>query len=90
MTINTHSIRRLAAAGAVAAGVLVPAAPAFAFHHVFVPASECGQGDFSGGSNPTAVAALLASGNHPLPLPPAGTPSNAVNAPATGNCTFGG
>jgi hypothetical protein len=89
MTINARSLRRLAAAGAVTAGVLLPAAPAFAFHHVFVPASECGQGDFAGGSNPTAVAALQASGNHTLPLPPAGTPSNAADAPATGNCTFG-
>ena len=89
MTINVRSLRRLAAAGAVAAGVLVPAAPAFAFHHTFVPASDCGQSDFAGGFNPTAVAALRASGNHTLPLPPAGTPSNADETPAPGNCARG-
>jgi hypothetical protein len=89
MTINTRSLRRLAAAGAVAAGILVPAAPAFAFHHVGVPASECGQGPWAGGNNPVAKQALIDSGNHTLPLPPAGTPSNADETPAPGNCALG-
>jgi hypothetical protein len=55
------------------------AVPAFAFHHVFLPAPDCAaaqSGDNAGGNNPTAKSAIIA--NNPaqgqsLPLPPAGT-----------------
>jgi hypothetical protein len=87
MTINTRSLRRLAAAGAVAAGILVPAAPAFAFHHVGVPASECGQGPWAGGNNPVAKQALIDSGNHTLPLPPVGVTDAPVETPAFARCS---
>lgn len=86
MTIPARSLRRLAAAGAVAAGVLVPAAPAFAFHHVGVPASECGQGPWAGGNNPVAKQALIDSG-HTLPLPPVGVTDAPVESPAFARCS---
>ncbi len=69
---------------AAAAIVLGSAAPALAFHHVVLPANTCGQSDFAGGANPTAVAALRAHNPaQSLPLPPVGF----ENAPADrGSC----
>lgn len=53
----------------------VVASPAFAFHHGFVPANECGQSNHAGGNNPTATAAITEHNTaQTLPLPPAGTP----------------
>ncbi len=69
------------------------AVPAFAFHHVFLPAPECAaaqSGVNAGGNNPTAKDAIVtqnpAQGGTQLPLPPAGTPSQADTAPAPTNC----
>jgi hypothetical protein len=71
-----------------AAAVLAAPASAGAFHHRFVPADRCGQSPNAGGANPTAVAAIRdrnpaqgAQGDG-LPIPPAGTASNAAAAPA--------
>ena len=70
-------IKRGLAALFVSALMLVTmAAPAFAFHHVFIPGGACGDensGGNAGGNNATAKAALLASGQHTLPLAPVGT-----------------
>ena len=69
------------------AATLLAAAPAAAFHHVGVPGSTCGEGPWAGGNNPTARAALLAHNPaQDLPLPPVGTPSRAVDAPAAETC----
>ena len=70
----TH-VRRVLIEVAFTAGLVAPAGPALAFHHVFVPADECGQSPNAGGNNPAAAAAL--STHNPAqdaPLPPAGTP----------------
>ena len=68
------------------------AVPAFAFHHTLLPAPECAAAQSvpnAGGNNPTAKSAIVA--NNPaqgtqLPLPPAGTPSQADTTPAPTNC----
>ncbi len=68
-------MKALAVAFISALMLVVMAAPAFAFHHVFIPAGACGDensGDNAGGNNATAKEALVASG-HQLPLPPFGT-----------------
>lgn len=70
-------MRRSLIAVAVGAALLVPVAPAAAFHHVRIPANACGQSDFAGGANPTARDALLAAG-HVLPIAPVGTPGEGV------------
>lgn len=74
----------LAVSFASSALVMATAGPALAFHHVALPANICGQSDFAGGANPTAVAAIRE--NNPaqtLPLPPVGF----ENAPVDrGNC----
>lgn len=57
---------------AVAVVALVAPASASPFHHVFLPGAACGESGNSGGANPTATAALIASG-HSLPIAPAGT-----------------
>jgi hypothetical protein len=85
MTLPLRTIRRGAAAVAVAAAVLVPAAPAFAFHHVGVPGSACGNGEWAGGNNPTARQALLDAG-HTLPLPPNGVTDAPTETPAMARC----
>ena len=76
--------RRLGTSIASAVVVLATAAPAFAFHHVALPANACGQSDFAGGANPTAVAAIREHNPvQTLPLPPVGFD----HAPADrGNC----
>lgn len=64
--------------------VLTTSAPALAFHHIALPADECGQSDFAGGANPTAVTVIRE--NNPaqtLPLPPVGFPNAPVDR---GNC----
>ena len=86
MTLPLRTIRRSAAALAVATAVVVPAAPAFAFHHTGVPGSACGNGEWAGGNNPVAKDALVASG-HDLPIAPAGTPSAAADTPAMERCS---
>ena len=67
---------RLVVGTSIAAAAIVlggAAAPALAFHHVVLPANACGQSDFAGGANPTAVAALRAHNPaQTLPLPPVG------------------
>jgi hypothetical protein len=82
-------MRRVVLVLAAATALALPSTAA-AFHHVFVPANECGGSDFAGGFNPTAVAAIRdnnpAQGGDQLPLPPAGTPSQAAATPATENC----
>ena len=70
-------------AGVLALG-LPSAAPAF--HHVFLPGGPCGESPNSGGNNPTAREALLASG-HTLPLPPVGTPAVEHSDEITGTPT---
>jgi hypothetical protein len=71
----------------VASGALAAASPAAAFHHVGVPASTCGQGEWSGGNNPMAKAALIAHNPaQTLPLPPVGVTSAPVEAPAVEIC----
>lgn len=80
------SATRLALSTSIASAVVVlaTAAPALAFHHVALPANACGQSDFAGGANPTAVASI--QDHNPaqtLPLPPVGF----ENAPVDrGNC----
>jgi hypothetical protein len=79
---------RLALCTPIAAAVVVLAtgAPALAFHHVALPANTCGQSDFAGGANPTAVASIRE--NNPaqtLPLPPVGfdhAPVDRANCPS--------
>ena len=89
MTLPVRTIRRGAAALAVAAAVVVPAAPAFGFHHVGVPGSACGEGPWAGGNNPTARDALLAAG-HELPLPPVGVTETPQQTPAMERCSAPG
>ncbi|MDQ3862484.1 MAG: hypothetical protein M3317_03095 [Actinomycetota bacterium] len=64
-------VKRLLAAASVSALMLaVMAAPAFAFHHGFVPGAPCGIPEFSGGD------ASAVDEHNPVfvrPLPPAGT-----------------
>jgi hypothetical protein len=85
MTQRMRTLRRGAAALAVTTAALVPAAPAFAFHHVGVPGSACGNGQWAGGNNPTARAALVDAG-HTLPLPPAGVTATPTETPAMARC----
>ena len=65
----------------VLAGLLLAAtaSPALAFHHRGVPADECAPPQAgTPGDNPTAHAAIAAHNPaQTLPLPPAGTPSQA-------------
>ncbi|HEU4513321.1 MAG TPA: hypothetical protein VFR87_09470 [Nocardioidaceae bacterium] len=59
-----------------AALVMVGTTPASAFHHVVLPADDCGQSAYAGGANPTARDALREHNTaQDLPLPPAGTPA---------------
>lgn len=54
------------------------AAPALAFHHVFLPGGACGQSENAGGNNPTATSAIKAynpAQAQTMPLPPTGTPA---------------
>ena len=63
----------LAASISSATLVLATAGPALAFHHVALPANTCGQSDFAGGANPTAISALREHNPaQSLPLPPVG------------------
>jgi hypothetical protein len=70
----------------------VMAAPAFAFHHGFLPGGACGQSENAGGNNPTATSAIRT--HNPaqvLPLPPTGTPAVErsdliTNPPETAEC----
>lgn len=83
-------MRRVFALAALVAALAVPGS-ALGFHHGFVPAPTCANensGGNAGGANPTARAALVASGNHTLPLPPANTPGaeHSANTPAEENC----
>ncbi len=69
---------RLVIGTSIATGalVLVGTAPASAFHHIVLPADDCGRSAFAGGANPTAREALLEHNTaQALPLPPAGTPA---------------
>jgi hypothetical protein len=59
--------------------VMVVAAPAFAFHHVFIPGGPCGQSANSGG--------VVGSPQRPTPLPPFGEPA-AVKSPVISNTAF--
>ncbi len=72
---EANYMRRIALTLIVAALlVALSAAPALAFHHVFVPADQCGESINAGGNNPTASTAI--SENNPAqtaPLPPNGT-----------------
>ncbi len=66
-------VKRVLAAVFVSALMLIMmATPAFAFHHVFIPAAACGE-------NPNAGGVAPAVGEHnPVfepPLPPTGTPA---------------
>ena len=66
---------RLALGTSIASAVVVvaTAAPALAFHHIALPANACGQSDFAGGANPTAVTAIREHNPaQTLPLPPVG------------------
>lgn len=76
----------LGASIASAIAVLATSAPALAFHHVTLPANTCGQSDFAGGANPTAVAAIRERNPaQTLPLPPVGfdhAPVDRGNCPA--------
>ena len=83
-----------AVAFASAVMLIVMAAPAFAFHHVFLPGGACGQSENAGGNNPTATGAIrthnLAQGEA-LPLPPTDTPAvehseRITNPPQTADC----
>lgn len=82
---------RLAVGTSIAATALVlgGAGPALAFHHVVLPANTCGQSDFAGGANPTAVAALRTHNPaQTLPLPPVGfenAPLDRGSCPAMGD-----
>ena len=83
-------MKRLLVLAALVSALVVPAT-ASAFHHVFLPAPTCANessGGNAGGANPTARAALVASGQHTLPLPPAGTPGteHSANTSAEENC----
>ena len=85
-------MRRAVLILAIAAALGTPGQAA-AFHHGFVPGSTCGAAQAqpnAGGNNPTARAAIIthnpAQGGS-LPLPPAGTLSQAGNTPAEQNCT---
>jgi hypothetical protein len=72
----------------------VMAAPAFAFHHAFLPGGACGQSENAGGNNPTATGMLIAHNpaqGQALPLPPTGTPAavhseRITNPPETTDC----
>jgi hypothetical protein len=91
-------VKRVLAAVLVSVLILaMMAAPAFAFHHLFLPGGLCGQGDNAGGDNPTATAVIKA--NNPaqgdegdeLPLPPTGTPAvehseRIANPPTQAEC----
>jgi hypothetical protein len=55
----------------------VMAAPAFAFHHAFLPGGTRSRSENAAGNDPTATGAIVT--NNPaqgqaLPLPPTGTP----------------
>jgi hypothetical protein len=68
---------------------LVPissASPALAFHHVALP-TECAAS--ANASNNVTAKTAIAQHNpaQTLPLPPVGTPSRAVDAPAPEHCT---
>jgi hypothetical protein len=79
---------RLALASSIASAVVVlaTATPALAFHHVALPANTCGQSDFAGGANPTAITAIREHNPaQTLPLPPVGfehAPVDRGNCPA--------
>ena len=79
---------RLALGTSIASAVVVvaTAAPALAFHHIALPANACGQSDFAGGANPTAVTAIREHNPaQTLPLPPVGfehAPVDRGNCPA--------
>lgn len=81
---------RLALGTAIAPAIVVlaTAAPAVALHHVALPANTCGQSDFAGGANPTAVAAVREHNPaQTLPLPPVGfdhAPGDRGNCPTLG------
>ena len=66
----------LAVAFASALMMSVMAAPAFAFHHAFLPGGACGQSENAGGNNPVATGAIVTHNpaqGQALPLPPTGT-----------------
>jgi len=68
----------LAVAFASALMLGVTAAPAFAFHHAFLPGGACGHSENAGGNNPTATGAIVTHNpaqGRALPLPPTGTPA---------------
>ena len=65
-------MKRTLVVAALTVGMLAPAGPALAFHHVVLP--DCG--NETAGANPVAVQALR--DHNPaqtLPLPPLGTPA---------------
>ncbi len=69
-------VKRILAAGLVSALMLVMmAAPAFAFHHVFIPAADCGESANAGGITPAVGVHNPVQGGSELPLPPTGTPA---------------
>ena len=84
----------LAVAFASALMMTVMAAPAFAFHHAFLPGGACGQSENAGGNNPTATSAIVTHNpaqGQALPLPPTGTPAaehsdRITNPPETAEC----
>jgi hypothetical protein len=86
------SMRRVGLlAFALTAAVAAPS-PAYAFHHIGLPATECHAAAAGSPSNDNGMAkeALLAHSPQSLPLPPVGTPGegqgegaeNCANAPA--------
>jgi len=84
----------LAVAFASALMLGVTAAPAFAFHHAFLPGGACGHSENAGGNNPTATGAIVTHNpaqGRALPLPPTGTPAAEhsdliTNPPKTVEC----
>ena len=81
-------MRRAIVVLAIAAAIGAPG-QALAFHHGFVPAPTCAEPANAGGANPTARAAIREHNpaqGQALPLPPAGTPSQAGDTPAEQNC----
>lgn len=83
-------MKRLLAAAGLTVTLLVPAGPAFAFHHS-PTLPDCGEGGVV--SHEHAAGALANNPAQDLPLPPAGTPADTTDgtradgARATQNCS---
>ena len=90
--VRLKMLLAVAFASALMLGVM--AAPAFAFHHAFLPGGACGQSESAGGNNATATGAIVTHNpaqGQALPLPPTGTPAAEhsellTNPPETVEC----